>query len=364
MKKLLFIPLLIALYLFTNNASSNNKQLDKIVTKTTLSFLTENNYSGLQVVVLDKGDLLYEKGFGYADIKNQIKFSKDTVVALGSNAKVFTSTAIQLLRNRGLLKLDEQVEKYLPYKALQNSKVTIRQLLCHTSGLADVYGSDEPFDARFSSLNSFVTQIDDMPKLAAAGEQYEYNNGGYLLLAILVEELSQQSIGDFYRENIIAPLQLTNTYYLGDTFQPMNMAKAYDDKYGQLILFTPEHENYTEYRIAHGAGGIGGSVSDYAKWHRAILKGKLIPAKNTEEMTQYCSLNDGTKTNYGLGMQTGTFNNENYFYHGGASNGFGSDAVYFPKRDLTIAFAGNTWKNPNEYKKQLISDILTWLDKR
>ena len=363
-KKLLFIYLLAMLYLFTNKASANIKQLDKIITKTTESFLIKNNYSGLQVVILEKEKLIFDKGFGYADIENKTQFTRNTVVALGSKAKVFTSIAILQLQSRGYFQLDDQIENYLPYKVLKNSNVTIRQLLCHTSGLGDVYDSDEPSNANFSSLNTLITQMDKMPKIAGTGEQYEYNNGGYLLLAVLVEKLSQQSIGDFYRENIIAPLQLCNTYYLGDTFQPINMAKAYDDKDGQLILFTPEHENYAEYRIAHGAGGIGGSVLDYAKWHRAILQGKLVPLKNIEEMTQFCSLNNGTKTNYGLGMHTATFNNESYFYHGGASNGFGSDAVYFPKRDLTIAFAGNTWKNPNKYKKQLIKDVLTWLDNR
>ena len=113
------------LYLFTNKASANIKQLDKIITKTTESFLIKNNYSGLQVVVLEKEKLIFDKGFGYADIENKTQFTRNTVVALGSNAKVFTSIAIQQLQSRGYFQLDDKIENYLPYKVLKNSNVTI-----------------------------------------------------------------------------------------------------------------------------------------------------------------------------------------------------------------------------------------------
>jgi hypothetical protein len=143
----------------------------------------------------------------------------------------------------------------------------------------------------------------------------------------------------------------------------MNMAKSYDDVDKEMLLFNSDHENYAEYRIAQGAGALGGSLSDYIKWHTKILKGRLLPINNINEMVISCTLNDGTKTKHGLGINSYAVDGEIYYRHGGAINGFVSDALYFPEHDLTVAFVGNSWKNPTKYKDFLIRDVLEWLNK-
>ncbi len=212
------------------------------------------------------------------------------------------------------------------------------------------------------TFNSLISAAAKLPKNFSVGDKYEYNNTGYILLGKLIEKLSGQSLGDFYRENIIAPLKLKNTYYLGDTSSPINMSKSYDRVDNKVALFDQTHEDYAEYRLSQGAGGLGGSLSDFITWHTAILKGQLLPIENINEMITPCALNDGSQTKYGLGIEVRMIDNEIYYYHNGASNGFLSNALYFPNKDLTIAFVTNSWENPSKYEKKLISNVFDWLN--
>jgi len=337
-------------------------QLNKKITQVTEEFMEENKFIGIQTMVLYKNDIIFNKGFGHSDIKNNKPFLDNTIVALGSNTKEFTSTAIQILKNRELVNFDDKIEKHLSNKLVNGSNVTVRQLLCHTSGLPDFFDIEEKYNPNLASFNSVISTTAKLPRRFVAGDKYEYNNTGYLLLGKLIEILSGQSLGDFYRENIIAPLKLNNTYYLGDTFLPINMSKSYDVIDNEITLFDSTHENYAEYRISSSAGGLGGSLSDFIKWHTAILKGHLLPKESIDEMITPCTTNDGSQTKYGLGMEIRTIDDEVYYNHGGATNGFVSDALYFPNRDLTIAFVTNSWENPTKYKYLLIEEVLGWLN--
>jgi D-alanyl-D-alanine carboxypeptidase len=361
MNKLLLVFLLCGFNVQANQKEINAEILDEIVTQLTERFMEEEKFIGIQAAVLYKNKLILNKGFGYTDIENKKTFSNNTIVSLGSNTKVFTSIAIQLLKNRGLISFDDKIEKYLSNKLVDKSNVTIKQLLCHTSGLPDFFSIEKQYNPNLTSFNNIISTVVKLPNRSAAGEKYEYNNTGYLLLGALIEKLSEQSLGDFYRENIITPLNLTDTYYLGDTFHPMNMSKSYDEIDNKVVLFDSKHENYAEYRIAQGAGALGGSLSDYIKWHTAILKGRLLPMESIDKMITPCTINDGSQTKYGLAMKTRMIGNEVYYNHGGAINGFVSDALFFPNKDLTIAFAANSWKNPTKYKSQLIKEVLNWL---
>jgi CubicO group peptidase (beta-lactamase class C family) len=357
------LSILFLLCVFNTHAKQeiNLTQLQKKIALITKAFMEENNFIGMQTMVLYKNDIIFNKGFGYADIKRSQPFLDNTIVALGSNTKEFTSTAIQLLKSKELINFDDKIEMHLSNKLVNGSNVTVRQLLCHTSGLPDFFNIEKKYDPNVTSFNSIISTTATLPKRFAAGDRYEYNNTGYLLLGKLIEKLSGQSLGDYYRENIIAPLKLNNTYFLGDTFYPMNMSKSYDVIDNKVILFNSTHENYAEYRISSSAGGLGGSLSDFMKWHTAILKGYLLPKESIDEMITPCTTNDGSKTRYGLGMEIRSIDNEIYYNHGGATNGFVSDALYFPNRDLTIAFVANSWKNPTKYKYQLVKEVLGWL---
>jgi len=361
--KLLFVFLFFGYNVQATQKEINVKSLEKKVIQMTKAFMEEEKvFVGIQAAVLYQNEIIFNEGFGYADIENKKPFLANTIVALGSNTKEFTSVAVQLLKNKGLIRYDDKIEEYLSNELVTKSNVTIKQLLCHTSGMPDFFDISRKYNSNLMTFNRLISAAAKLPNSFSAGDKYEYNNTGYILLGKLIEEISGQSLGDFYRENIIAPLKLKNTYYLGDTIPPINMAKSYDRVDNQVTLFDQTHEDYTEYRISQGAGGLGGSLSDFIKWHTAILKGHLLPMENVGEMLTPCTLNDDSQTKYGLGMEIRTLDNELYYYHNGATNGFLSNALYFPNKELTIAFITNSWENPSKYEKKLISDVLDWLN--
>jgi len=362
MNKLLLIFLFYAVNTQAEQKKHGIERLEKVITQVTESFMEEEGFIGIQTAVLYKNEIIFNKGFGYSDLENKKPFLDNTIVALGSNTKEFTSTAVQILKNRGLLNLDDKIEMHLANKLIDGSNVTVRQLLCHTSGLADFFDIEDKYQPNLTSFNSIIATTATLPKRFLAGEKYEYNNTGYLLLGKLIEKVSGQNLGDFYREHIIAPLKLYNTYYLGDTFFPTNMSKSYDEIDNEIIPFESTHQYYSEYRISQGAGGVGGSLKDFIRWHTAILKGKLLPMSSINEMITPCTINDGSKTRYGLGIEIRAIDGEIYYLHGGATNGFVSDALYFPNRDISLAFVSNTWKNPTKYKYLLIKEVLAWLN--
>jgi D-alanyl-D-alanine carboxypeptidase len=358
MKNFILITIFCSFSLYTKLSVADNFEGLKIpLSKLANEYIENNTFVGIQVAVRYENKEIFNNGYGFANIKEKIPFTNNTIVALGSNTKTFTSTAIQLLANQELINLNDQVEKYFPINTFKNSNITIRNLLCHTSGIADIYEKENYGNINHSSLQKFSNLVDNFPKSSNPNEKYEYNNTGYLFLGRIIEQVSQQSLGDFYRESIIAPLGLSNTLYLGDTFSPLNMAQSYDEDFS---LFNSEHEDYTEYRIAHSAGALGGTIHDYLLWHQSILQGKLLLKENIHEMKKPCMLNDGNKTKYGLGLEIKRVEGYNAFSHGGAINGFTSDAYYFPERNLTIVFVSNTWTNPTEFRDKLLELVLNF----
>ncbi len=365
MNKLLSIFLLCVFNVHAQKQEINISQLSEQISQYTGEFMEENKFIGMQTMVLYKNDIIFNEGFGYSDFENKKSFSDKTIVALGSNTKEFTSVAVQLLKNKSLIRYDDKIEKYLSNELVNKSNITIRQLLCHTSGLPDFFDIEEKYEPNVTSFNSIISTTAKLSRKFLPGEKYEYNNTGYLLLGKLIEKISNQNIGDFFREHIISPLELQDTYYLGDTFSPQNMSKSYEEIVDNKIqIFNSNSQYYAEYRISQAAGGLGGSLSDFVKWHTAILKGQLLPMESVNEMITPCTINNGSQTKYGLGMEIRTINNEVYYNHGGATNGFVSDALYFPNRDLTIGFVTNSWENPTKYKNFLIKKVLYWLDNK
>ena len=358
MKEFIRITIFCSLTFFTELSLADEfKSLEIPINQLANEFIKNKTFVGIQVAIRYQNREIFNKGYGFANINENTPFTHKTIVALGSNTKTFTSTSIQLLANQGLINLNDHIEKYFPIKTFKNSGITIRNLLCHTSGISDIYEKENYGNINQSSLQQFSNLVDNFPRLSKANEKFEYNNTGYLFLGRLIEQVSKQSIGDFYRENIIAPLDLSNTFYLGDTFFPLNMAQSYEEDFS---LINSEHEDYTEYRIAHSAGALGGTIHDYLLWHENILQEKLLPKENIQEMKTACILNDGTKTKYGLGLEIKHVNGYNAYSHGGAINGFTSDAYYFPQRNLTIGFVSNTWVNPTEFRDKLLELVLNF----
>ncbi|MFT4924449.1 MAG: D-alanyl-D-alanine carboxypeptidase [Phenylobacterium sp.] len=351
--------LLLSLSSITN--ASTIAQLDSTVSNIAKTFMKDTGYVGLSVAVNHSGKTIYQQSFGFADQALGIAFDQNTVVGLGSNTKVLTATAILQLKDNNKIQLDSAIKNYLPMRVIGDDKITVRQLLCHTSGLPNVYGEGEFTDYAWqqaTSMKNIIAKLNTSQQVIKPGEKYSYNNTGYILLGLITEHLSGQSLGDYFRDQLFAPLKLQNSYYLADTVYIENMSKGYKADNGRAKLFEP-HE-LTEYRIFQGAGAVGGTLSDYMRWFSAIAKGELLSDTTTAQMQTPCKLNSGQDSPEGLGIESNIIAGEKALNGGGVANGFLSLAYYFPHSDLTIGFVGNTEADWGAFHRQYYPAVLAW----
>src|SRR4029453_7755314 len=172
---------------------------------------------GCGVGVSRDGAVIYERGYGMASLERRVPITSSTVFHLASITKSFTAMSVLLAAERGLLSLDDDVSKYVPDWSNREHRVTIRHLLTHTSGLRDAYLLQGWAPNNGNSNDALLKILSRQRGLnSVPGAEYQYNNGGYLLLGKILERASGQTLGAFADANIFKPLGMTGAYFNGD----------------------------------------------------------------------------------------------------------------------------------------------------
>lgn len=352
MKKLLFITIISSVVFFaqrlalsseTTNQAWTRVKIDQLVDQ----FMAKSQYVGLAIGARQAGKSVFTKAYGFSDRKTRQAFLADENMALGSNAKTLTAAGILLLAERGALKITDKLGEHLPFTLKQGDATSLQDVLCHVSGLPDVFGGEGYEDYLWQNVKSqkeFIDKLNQSTATKTSGIKYQYNNTGYFLLGMVIEHVSNQPLGDFYREKFFAPLQLDKAYYLGDSFYSARLAPMYESDDGKVV----EYEGPVEYRIPAGAGALGGDLDAYLTLFSQILTGPILSEQSKKQMKTPCSLSDGTKVvnakkqNIGLGIEISQINSQRLFSRGGAMNGHVSAIYHVEETGLTLAIVGNT----------------------
>jgi CubicO group peptidase (beta-lactamase class C family) len=338
--------------------AQNEKRILAVQSKQVDSLFAEyKNTPGCAVAVYSKGEILFKKGYGIANLDYDIKITPKTIFDIGSVSKQFTAACIVLLENEGKLSLDDDVRKYIPeLHDFDEGKITIKNLLYHTSGLRDYLGllwlSGISWDNEIteqSVLNLLVKQKDlNFPP----GDKFLYSNSGYIALAVIIRRITGQSIGTFAKENIFIPLKMNNTFFYEKKSEIVkNRAIAY-----------AQAEN--KYRMAHfwnatsaGPGQIYTNVEDLFNWSENFKNNQLGNDSFLKQMMTKGILNNGDTLDYSLGLFHATHKNHEVIEHGGGWGGFRAHYFQLPKDDLAIAITSNHANfNPHQ-KVREIADI-------
>lgn len=284
------------------------------------------------VLVARDGDVLFDKGYGSANLEWNIPNDGATKFRLGSVTKQFTAVAILLLQDRGKLMLDAPVKTYLPDAPAAWDKVTVRHLLTHSAGIPNFtnfpdYGASKTLPATHASL---IARFRDKPLEFTPGEKFAYSNSGYVLLSAIIEALSGQSYAVFVAENLFRPLGMTDTGYDSHAaILPRRAAGYAPSKDG------PVNADYISMTIPQGAGGLYSTTRDLLKWQRGVYGGKLLkPASLAAFRTPY-------KDGYALGVGVQSAGGVTTIEHGGGIEGFNTSLAYDPDRKLTVVVLGN-----------------------
>ena len=302
---------------------------------------------GAAVLVIKDGDILFERGYGVADLGSLRKIDAHTNFRLASCTKQFTAMSIMLLVHDGKLRYEDRLTDVFPDFPEYGKSITIRNLLNHTSGLLDYEDLMEKSSADASGEN--FPQIKDAGVLAILkqqkttkfppGTKWDYSNSGYAVLAMVVEKVSGQPLGDFLHDQIFAPLKMDETVaYEKGKNTVSNRAYGHTHESG---VWTQMDQSPTSGVL--GDGGVYSSLDDLAKWDRALAHHVLLseaemaraitPVKVTDNSVQEP---DGTPAAYGFGWFLNSYKGHRRMWHYGETVGFRTTIQRFQDDKLTI----------------------------
>ncbi len=291
---------------------------------------------------------IWSSGSGEAIIDPQESAAGDTPFVVGSISKTFVTAAIMQLADEGKLSIDDPLSTWMPdYPDAQN--ITIRELLHHTSGIYDYFAASNYDALVFGSMTGHSwTPEEILATFAHApyfppGTDYHYSNTNFILLGMIIEQITGQPLGDVYRQRFFAPLGMDDTYFQGSGPPPPTAAAGYLERTAGL----KEQTDGTDYRptisgatVAWAAGAIDGSARDLTVWGDALYGGHLVQPQDLAQMEDW-TYYPKTDETYGLGTRSRVIEGERVFGHTGSIRGFDAAMWHFPDTDMTISVLTN-----------------------
>ena len=321
---------------------------------TVLSFYARKGLFNGTALVKYRGEILFSKGYGWANQALRVANHSRTRFRIGSMAKSFTSALILRLVEAGKLQLDDPVKKFVPDYAHPN--ITVRQLLTHQSGIPNYTNNahylSSILTARYS-IPQIVKQFCSDSLEFEPGTQFSYSNSGYVLLAAIIEKVTQISFGEALDQMIFKPLGMQHTFF-GTPHNDILAATGY--QYGQPELPYPI-ENTA------GAGGIASTVEDLARWDEALYPDQLLTKSKVEELFEPNAEYRDWGAYYGLGWMIDRYlfrasKKHRIVYHPGTDFGFYSVLMRQPDAGHAIILLSNTGDFPRFEMADLLLDNL------
>lgn len=352
MKKRYIVFSTIAIVLFGTITSNAQEKLNPKDTFTKienyLNTSVSNGNSGC-VLVAKEGEILLSKGYGWADRSKKILNKPSTAFNIGSVTKQFTAAAILKLMELHKLNTSDKIAKYFPQVPSDKQDITIHQLLTHTSGIPPETGG---FRYDEASKETFIKDFFQAELMYTPGTKHTYTNANYILLAAIIEEVSQQDYESFLKENFWNPLQMNHTGYKSINFNSEQFAHGYyfhytDGKWKDWGI-TQENLPYTNnHWYSIGKGDIYSSVEDMYTWHLALKNDKILKKETIQLMeTAYVPENENKTSFYGYGWAIlNSSSNTKIVTHNGSNGIYFADFVRFVEDDIVVIVLSNVILN-------------------
>ncbi len=316
----------------------NNDSLKVKVDSAAVQVLRETGTPSASVAVVLRGKIIYTKAYGDAKIDPPKPATSEMRYAIGSISKQFTAACILLLEQEGKLSLDDHISKWLPDLTDAN-KVTLREVLSHTSGYQDFWPQDyvPPLMLKPMPPKEILDRWAKKPLDFAPGTKWQYSNTNFVIAAQIVEKISHEPFFKFLHENILKPLGLTSAVDFDKGKLTSEDPSGYM-RYG-LGPLRPAPEEGEGWMA--GAGELAMTPHDLAKWDISLIDESLLNPKSYKKLETEVLLNNGVGTHYGLGVQVGMMDNHRIIYHSGEVSGFTSDNLVFPDDSAAVVVFTN-----------------------
>lgn len=300
---------------------------------------------GLSVIIVDKGETVYQKGFGFADMKTKKPVTSDTLFELGSTSKAFTGLAILQLEKQGLLKRSDDVRKYIPWLTLtysgEEQVITIQQLLSHTSGIPSNSITQIPESTADNALELTVKTLLDQPLNRKPGSSFEYATINYDVLGLVIEQVSKQPFEQYIQQKILQPVGMNQSFVGVHQVHSSKMASGY-----KIGLMREQPYIPPVYRGNIPAGYVISNANDIARWLKLQLgnsdiysiSNHLIQESHTPDQTVEPF---DTNTYYANGWAIVEKDKKPYIYHAGENPTFTSYFIMQPDEQIGVAILAN-----------------------
>lgn len=281
---------------------------------------------GLTLAVIKKGRVVKVKGYGEANVEHHVPATEQTIYQSGSVGKQFTATLAMMLVHDKKMSLEDPISKWFPEGGEAWKSITVRHLLSHTSGLPDM-----PYRAiditRRHTEDELVKILAELPAVEPPGTKWRYNNGGYVLLGVLIHRLTGIFYGDLLRDRIFKPLGMNTAQIISERDIVPHRASGYE-----LTPTGLKNQSYVNPTMNTTAdGSLYLSIQDYIKWDAGLRSEKLLPRDELAQTWTPGRLANGSQVGesagsesfgYGFGWIVLKVRGEKFIEHNGAWQGF------------------------------------------
>jgi CubicO group peptidase (beta-lactamase class C family) len=295
-------------------------------------------------------EILLDKGYGKANLEQNIPNDPDTKFRIGSLTKQFTAALVLLLQQDGKLHIEDPVRKYLPDAPTSWDKITLTELLGHNSGIPEIQ-SDPRFRSWAMSPHTHAEELalfKDRPLNFEPGSKNEYSNSNYLVLGAVIEKVTGEDYGTLLRNRIFKPLAMNVSGVDKDGLVLPKRAQGYNNENGRLVPSPSESMS-----VPWSAGSIYSTANDLLRWERGLFGGKVLSQSSLKAMTT------SGKVSHGLGVGVSIEDGVKVVDHNGAIEGFVAHMAYVPESRIAVIVLSNVFGGaPPAMGNQLVETML------
>lgn len=312
---------------------------------------------GVQIMVKSPAGW-YVVNAGYAKVEEKKPMQDRMVAWLYSISKTYTAVLVMKMKEQGKIALDSSIQRYLPAhiagRLPQAKAITVRMLLSHTSGFSNFTGSSAYFLAQFNhplqqpSIEEQLEYVYKEPMIFESGTDFLYSNTNYLLLTLILENLSGKTWAELLHSEIVQPLELHNTYYpvSQEQVQTLGFPNYYFERFNNGVLENCTQWNHAVAYNLVGYGGIAANGTDVIRFMEALIGGKLLSQKSLDEMRTWIKGKQSTEAEYGLGLEYFEYEKGVPSYgHEGDNIGATTEVLYIPSKQTYIFISINAGRH-------------------
>jgi CubicO group peptidase (beta-lactamase class C family) len=333
----------LGLSLIAGHGAAAGQDLDGRVDAFVGAEMREQRIPGVALAVLREGKSVKAQGYGLANVELNVAVKPETVFQTGSVGKQFAATAVMMLVEEGKVGLDDKLSKYLEGTPAAWEDVTVRNLLTHTSGIADYTDSKYTKAGGLINLRGDYSEAELYQKLVQlplnfeTGTKWKYSNTGYVLLGFLIHKVTGEFYGDFLQERIFRPLGMSATQIISEADIVPNRASGYELLKGEI-----KNQKWVSATLNTTAdGALYTNVVDLGKWDAALYTEKLLKRASFEQMWTPVKLKDGKTYPYGFGWFLNETNGHRLIEHDGSWQGFTMNISRYVDDKLTVIMMTN-----------------------